>query len=158
MLIQLLGNLVPLALVGLRTARVIIQVLLYLIMFFFSLSSTFNYSLPSLSPPPPPPPVDSSVRDVEPNGLYGFLWEDEEETTWCRVLVSFLPPSNPHPTDKARGTAMVYFPDYGNTSEVSVDDLLELPARFYQLPFQVRVCLSTLWFVTFHQFMLLPFK
>ena len=68
----------------------------------------------------------TAVRD---NELYGYLWEEADGgNMWCRVLTSRV----------AGKTASVYFPDYGNTEEVLVSDLVELPREFYQLPFQVQ--------------------
>ena len=82
------------------------------------------------------------MKPVEENKLYGYKWveeDDEEAESWCRVLVSSI--YSPHPGSSGRNKgskmAMIYFPDYGNTMEVGVDKLLELPGEYYQLPFQV---------------------
>jgi len=82
--------------------------------------------------------VVGAVRSVQENKLYGYKWveeDDGEPESWCRVIVSSI--------STARGgagsskKALVYFPDYGNTMEVGLKELLVLPSQFYQLPFQV---------------------
>ncbi len=88
-----------------------------------------------------------AVKPVHENELYGYKWveEDEEEESWCRVLVSNLFSSPQHSSSGSRAIkrpvkkmASIYFPDYGNTIEVDADELLELPKEFYSLPFQVN--------------------
>ena len=70
-----------------------------------------------------------AVSGVRQNELYGYLWEGEEGALWCRVLTSTI----------SGKMASVYFPDYGNTEEVKVTDLVELPREFYKLSFQVQM-------------------
>ena len=75
-------------------------------------------------------PVSGTLRLRGLNELYGYLWEEADGgNMWCRVLTSRV----------AGKTASVYFPDYGNTEEVLVSDLVELPREFYQLHFQVYI-------------------
>ena len=79
-----------------------------------------------------------AARSVQENKLYGLKWveEDEEEAeSWCRVIVSNIYTSGGGARSSKK--ALVYFPDYGNTMEVGLEELLVLPANFYQLPFQV---------------------
>ena len=53
------------------------------------------------------------------------------EKQWTRALVES--------TSKTRDNAvLIYYPDYGNMEEVAVQELRELPHRFWQLPFQVH--------------------
>lgn len=68
------------------------------------------------------------VVTVKENELYGYQWEvGDEGDMWCRVL-----------TSKVSGKMVdIYFPDYGNSEQVPVKDLVDLPREFYQLPFQV---------------------
>lgn len=46
---------------------------------------------------------------------------------WCQVLTNKVPGK----------MANIYFPDYGNSEHVPLEDLVYLPKEFYQLPFQV---------------------
>ena len=72
---------------------------------------------------------------ISEDSLYAIRWNDEDsvgEEVWCRVLIRSIL--------REKNKAYVLCPDFGNSLLVKLSDLKDLPREFYDLPFQVSIC------------------